>query len=194
MRLLGAIQSDQENQDEWDDFETAHLLRDDEYERLLRDLQTGGDLEIDDVYDQELHEPNANRIYGDDYYTIDRVRQMYNKKFNHTITDYKIRFRNLTEDIVQLQDIFRETLIDIINASGGASRNIYMQFVILHPSLEIPITTPYIHGPQLTPEMINDENGTSCTIKKGLETRSTTHNSYKSLRDSEWSWRFRSIR
>ena len=86
----------EENMD-WEDIETSNLIDEQTYSTLLADLhhddsfqtpQTGGALVEDDVYDaEEGYEPPQNQLYAEDYYSIERVRDMHNRFFNHSVAD-----------------------------------------------------------------------------------------------------------
>ncbi len=105
-----------------------------------------------------------------DNYNIERIREIYCKRFNHTGTEYKIKFHTLPNDLVQLDKILYDS-IDAILKLVLINRNIYntyIRVVINHPILETPIQTDYENAKDMTTAHILTEIAKVAQSKKEL--------------------------
>ena len=93
----------------------------------------------------------------EDFYAIEKVKEINSKKFRTTAMDYSIRFNNvvseldLIESYQRTQSIFERILNDV---TPGMNDQDQVRFVLRSDQLDTPISMPFMPVIQLTPEWV----------------------------------------
>ena len=86
---------------------------------------------------------------------IVQVRDQYISKFKYTGKMFKVMFENLPPDFHQLNNIIYKCVEKILNLGfSTAKKNDRIRLVIEHPTLETPISFPYMLPAELTTELV----------------------------------------
>ena len=93
----------------------------------------------------------------ENFYVIERVKEVKSSKFQTTGTDYAVRFNNtisdldLVESLERTQEIFEHLLRDVTAGMNGKDQ---VRFVLRSTQLDTPISLPFMPLHQLTPERV----------------------------------------
>ena len=88
----------------------------------------------------------------ENFYVIERVKEVKSSKFQTTGTDYAVRFNNtisdldLVESLERTQEIFEHLLSDVTAGMNGKDQ---VRFVLRSTQLDTPISLPFMPLPQL---------------------------------------------
>ena len=149
---------------EWSDSEDDEIIRnidvwsDSEDDEIIRNVdensQTGrGRKRKSD----EAVEGSSTSLPEENFYVIERVKEVKSSKFKTTGTDYVVRFNNtvsdldLVESYERTQEIFEHLLRDVTAGMDGKDQ---VRFVLRSTQLDTPISLPFMPLHQLTPERV----------------------------------------
>ena len=105
----------------------------------------------------EVDEGTTASLPEENFYVIERVKEVKSSKFRMTSTDYTVRFNNtlseldLIESYERTQEIFEHLLNDV---TAGMNEKDQVRFVLRSTQLETPISLPFMPVQQLTPEHV----------------------------------------
>ena len=105
----------------------------------------------------EADEGSSTSLPEENFYVIERVKEVKSSKFQTTGTDYAVRFNNtisdldLVESYERTQEIFEHLLSDVTAGMDGKDQ---VRFVLRSTQLDTPISLPFMPLHQLTPERV----------------------------------------
>ena len=105
----------------------------------------------------EVDEGTTASLPEENFYVIERVKEVKSSKFRMTGTDYTIRFNNTMSDLdlveshERAQEIFEHLLSDV---TAGMNEKDQVRFVLRSTQLDTPISLPFMPLHQLTPERV----------------------------------------
>ena len=105
----------------------------------------------------EADEGSSTSLPEENFYVIERVKEVKSNKFQTTGTDYAVRFNNnisdldLIESIERTQEIFEHLLRDVTVGMDGKDQ---VRFILRSTQLDTPISLPFMPLHQLTPERV----------------------------------------
>ena len=136
---------------EWSDSDDDEIIR-----NVEENVQTGrGRKRKSDETDEGSSTSTA--LPEENFYVIERVKEVKSSKFRMTGTDYTVRFNNTMSDLdlieshERTQEIFEHLLSDV---TAGMNEKDQVRFVLRSTELDTPISLPFMPLHQLTPERV----------------------------------------
>ena len=142
---------------DWSDSEADEIIRDveenwsdSEADEIIRGVE-------EQVGRGKKRKSDDAALPEEDFYAIEKVKQIKSKKFRTSATDYSIRFNNvvseldLIESYQRTQAIFEHLLNDV---TTGMNDQDQVRFVLRSTQLDTPISMPFMPVAQLTPERV----------------------------------------